>query len=675
VFPPRTKKRRTCHPIVHSLAPALLRPTSVGNFPPSMMTSRHTNNPSSSSSSSPRQYRPSRTLSLPSLPSLLPLSSPAHPSRRFHPYMMVKSHDHHPTPDRRRAHHLPPQPCHNDNGSGWTPSTAARYTYNVCNSPTFALRREKQGIDYFSALPQELIEQIGLYAAAIDPSSSGGPPFLLQRRRLAVLFALSMTSRQFHQIFNHLLFKDPLLIDSTHPYIPNTAWRWIANSPHVPQRSYAAKTFALWRPSPSASTANGNSPSHALNMTSLSCLLSDLANVRELTLSGNFAGKTAVGAGVGEYSRRRSGTRGPQTRTVTGDPDLDEIDGIPPPPVVIPEKSVMPSLRTLRLVDLDNAEMIPELFNPYRLQLTTLEIRPALTSISQTTYHPRAVIEQLSPFIALTLSHCTTLEDVTITLPPEQFDCNHCKHGIKVLSSLFAPVDRAQTRNPSIKKLRLSLPRFDCYSIPYLDPELSDDDDEEFEPIDHAYFFDLLGRVLLDFSSLETFEFTGPAVPPKIERKLRGLVPDIPSMTFHVAEHATGIFARNEQSREDSPWPETSPLPTLSWTPPPPPPTTNTAGFVEYGSSMMSISPPVWIPEPGGDLTTTFSPSVLPSFQAPPTSQAMTHPSTLWDVPSMFSGPTQGYGVGGSSEVFVFEESESMTQDWNEYIQYDPSAI
>jgi len=588
---------------------------------------------------------------------------------------MIKSHDHHPTPDRRRAHYPPPQPCHNDAGSGWTPSTAVRYdtcNYDVCNNPTSALRRKKQELDYFSALPQELIEQIGLYAAAIDPSSSGGSPFLPQRRRLAVLFALSMTSRQFHQIFNHFLYKDPLLIDSTHPYIPNTARQWIANNPHVPQRAYAAKTFALWRPSASASTGNGNSLSHALNMTSLSFLFSHLANVRELTLSGNFAGKTAVGAGVVEYSRRRSVTRGPQTRTATGDPDLDEIDGIPPPPVVIPEKSVMPSLRTLRLVDLDNAEMIPELFNPYRLQLTTLEIRPALTSISQTTYHPRTVIEQLSSFIVLTLSHCTTLEDVTITLPPEQFDCNHCKHGIKVLSSLFVPVDQVRTRNPSVKKLRLSLPRFDCYSIPYLDPELSDDDDEEFEPIDHAYFFDLLGRLLLEFSSLQIFEFTGPAVPPKIERKLRGLVPDIPSMTFNVAEHAKGIFARNEQSREDSPWPETSPLPTISWTPPPPPSTTTTTGFVGYGSSLMSVSPPVWTPEPGRDLTTA---GVVPSFQAPPTSEAMTYPSTLWDIPSIFSGPAQGYGVGGASEVFVFEESESMTQDWNEYIQYDPSAI
>ena len=58
-------------------------------------------------------------------------------------------------------------------------------------------------VDYFSALPQELIEEIGLLTCA-PPYTSSDPsePFVAERHRIRTLHALCLTSRQFNQIFN-----------------------------------------------------------------------------------------------------------------------------------------------------------------------------------------------------------------------------------------------------------------------------------------------------------------------------------------------------------------------------------------------------------------------------------------------------------------------------------------
>jgi hypothetical protein len=460
-------------------------------------------------------------------------------------------------------------------------------------------------VDYFSSLPQELIEQIGVAAMTLDPTPPRTTAFPSERSRLAVLYSLSMTSRQFHQIFNHFLYRDPVLIDSAHPDIPNTARRWIENA-QVQHRARAARTFTLWRPSYTALTHQ----SHALNSTSLGLLLAEAVNVTELTLSGNFGGKCSPSSTqLRDSAVRRTSLTRLQMR-VALDPDLDEIDGLPN----TRSKSVMPNLTTLRLVDVENAEMIPDLFNPYRTPIKTLEIRPSLTSGIGRTYHPRTVIEHLSSFIVLMLTHSPHLESLHIALPPEQFDFNNCRHGTELLSTIFLHTNRKP--NFSIRNLTLSLPQFDCHSYRYMQAGDSDEDsDEDDESIDHAYFFDLLSRVLADFNSLQQFSYSGPVVPVAIERKLRAQCPGV-EMQFAAAEWSKRSFQRDALEGSAAGTFTQGPLPpalTTTWSPPP--------LHAEEGG---------WITDSSGTATTTLGQS------------------------------EEGYG-GGSDE----------TQEWNEYIEYD----
>jgi hypothetical protein len=458
-------------------------------------------------------------------------------------------------------------------------------------------------VDYFSSLPQELIEQIGLAAATVDPSPPGATAFPSERSRLAVLYSLSMTSRQFNQIFNHFLYREPLLIDSADPVIPNTARRWIANA-HVQHRARAARTFTIWRPSSSVLPAQA----HALNSTSLGLLLAEATHVTELTLSGHFGGKSSPSSTqLRDSAVRRTSLTRLQMR-VALDPDLDEIDGLPN----TRSKSTLPNLTTLRLVNIENAEMIPELFSSYRTPIKTLEIRPSLTSASGRTYHPRTVIDHLSSFIVQMLTHSPHLESLDIALPPEQYDFNNCRHGTELLSTIFLHPNRKP--NFSIRNLTLSLPQFDCHSYRYMQAgdseEESDDDDES---VDHAYFFDLLSRVLADFQSLQQFSYSGPVVPVAIERKLRGQCPGV-GMKFAGAEWSKRSFQRD--TSEGSTTVNQGPLPPpseMDWSPTPLP-------AEEAG----------WITDSSGTATTTLGQSEA------------------------------GYG-GGSDEA----------QEWNEYIEYD----
>lgn len=288
------------------------------------------------------------------------------------------------------------------------------------------------------------------------------------------------------------------------------------------------------------------------------------------------------------------------------DPDLDEIDGLPH----TRSKSVMPNLTTLRLVDVENAEMIPELFNPYRTPIKTLEIHPSLTSATGRTYHPRTVIDHLSSFIVLMLTHSPHLESLHISLPPEQYDFNNCRHGTELLSNIFLHPNRKP--NFSIRNLTLSLPQFDCHSYRYMQAGDSDEDsDDDDESIDHAYFFDLLSRVLADFKSLQQFSYSGPVVPVAIERKLRGQCPGV-GMQFAGAEWSKRSFQRDSAVGTSDQGPRPPPT-TTAWNPPP--------LIAEEGG---------WITDSSGTATTTLGPSEA------------------------------GYG-GGSNE----------TQEWNEYIEYD----
>jgi len=105
------------------------------------------------------------------------------------------------------------------------------------------------GIDLFSSLPQELIEQTGLLACEAPFIGDASLAFPAERHRVTTLHALCLVSKQFNNIFNPLLYLEPFIIDTQHADsldLPNSAT--IQLHPSFYPKARLAKRFTLWRP-------------------------------------------------------------------------------------------------------------------------------------------------------------------------------------------------------------------------------------------------------------------------------------------------------------------------------------------------------------------------------------------------------------------------------------------
>src|SRR6202043_654445 len=134
---------------------------------------------------------------------------------------------------------------------------------------------------------QELIEEIGLLACAASFDDNHSEPFHLDRHRQRGLHALSLVSKQFHQIFIHRLYLEPLVIDTQgarSSHLRNSAPLWL--NPSCYTKAPLARRFTLWRPW-SEEIRSGD-----LNPVNPFVMLFMLTNIRELTFSGNFANRS-----------------------------------------------------------------------------------------------------------------------------------------------------------------------------------------------------------------------------------------------------------------------------------------------------------------------------------------------------------------------------------------------
>src|SRR5579862_2553378 len=271
-------------------------------------------------------------------------------------------------------------------------------------------------IDLFSRLPQELIEEIGLWACV--PSFTEDPSYPLLEEdlhRMRTLHALTLVSRQFYQIFTHTLYRHPLIIDTqfaTASNYPNTAPKWVegSNRPYAQQ----AQKFTFWRP-----PGDGLSPTHTFTIFSM------LSNVREITFVGNFGSHFGSG-----------------WRPMTTDP------------------SYLPHLRSVRIMDVDNAQLLNDILLGVAPNITSMVIQVAGEGLLSS-YTPRSVCSQLR----LTIENLSSLEYLSLTIPTLTFAINHCNHAHKLVQKTLSTLPM----KGKLKHLSLGLPLFDCRSSRWSD--------------------------------------------------------------------------------------------------------------------------------------------------------------------------------------------------------------
>jgi hypothetical protein len=347
--------------------------------------------------------------------------------------------------------------------------------YFIETSPPAMVTR----VDYFSALPQELIEEIGLLACAAPYTSSDlSEPFVAERHRMRTLHALCLTSRQFNQIFNPLLYLEPLVVDTqfARSTLPNSATMWLY--PPTYDKAPLAKRFTLWRP-------RLDNPLSRLSPVDPFVMLFMLTNIRELTLSGNFRSISISGSGTQECMTRDT----------------------------ILHSKYLPHLTSIRLLDIDDAHLINILFIGIVDKITSLEIQPSSTGISDD-YSPRSVYTTLRPMI----ENLAMLESLTVSLPGLRVGINHCNHAHKLVQKTLLALPNKE----KLKSCSISLPLFDCRSMQWTDGSDSEDENHQDagRAVDHAWFWMTLQNFLQQCTNLNTFNFKGSQIPHEIGRRL-----------------------------------------------------------------------------------------------------------------------------------------------------------
>ena len=275
-------------------------------------------------------------------------------------------------------------------------------------------------------------------------------------------------------------------------------------------------------------------------------------NIRELTLSGNF-------------------------RNVDHTPNFGGEARMNPP--LMPE--FVPNLTSVRLVDVDDAELLAVLLVGVAHKLTSLCIHPSERGTTLG-YSPRSVYNTLRPVI----ENLVSLVSLSVSLPSVKFGLSridHCTHGCKLVHKSLVPLPAKE----KLQHLAMDLPVFGCRTQfeKYDEPE---------EPtigggkqVDHAWYYMTLQNFLGDCSNLQQLAYKGSHVPMEIVQRLTEACPSA-TMTFVKAEVST-----TQQQQQRRPLSSTSDIfdwmgptghlpfldqPTTSWdellAPPPPAPPT-----------------------------------------------------------------------------------------------------
>ena len=394
---------------------------------------------------------------------------------RYHPYAM----------DKRRCHYSndsvspSPPPTYPDN----TPSHDSRF-----RTPLPTPRRP----DYFSALPQELLEEIGLFASAVSTTHDDRhhEPFRPDRFRLHTLGTLCLVSKLFNQIFNHRLYTEPLVIDTQLAgslNLPNSAPKWITSSY---KKAPEAKRFTLWRPrSEEMSSGIHLRPADPVSITYM------LTNICELTLSGNFRNTD-------------------RQECISKASSLGNT--------LLPK--YVPHLTSVRLLDIDDAEGVAVLLVGIARKITSLVIQPSERGTTPG-YSPRSVYNTLRSVI----ENLSSLSILDVSLPSVKFGLSridHCTHGCKLVHKSLVPLPAKD----KLKQLSIDLPVFGCRT----QFEKYDDDNKQ---VDHAWYYMTLQNFLADCPNLEHLAYKGSAIPAEIVQRLKDACPSA-AMTFVKAEVA-----------------------------------------------------------------------------------------------------------------------------------------
>jgi hypothetical protein len=346
-------------------------------------------------------------------------------------------------------------------------------------------------VDYLSSLPQELIEEIGLMSCMFPYFGETTELFHAERHRVRTLYALCLVSKQLNQIFTRPLYTEPFIIDTQHARTlryQNSAMAWLSPSCHA--NAADAKRFTLWRPQSEEMKKGYLCPINPFVM------LFMLTNLRELTFAGNFKNRPP-----------KDGQRSAKQWTEA---------------TLVPQ--YVPHLTSVRLIDVDDPELINILLIGVAHQITSMVICPAAKGTLDS-YSPRAVYSSMRQ----TIEKLSSLTSFSVSLPGLKGAINHCNHAHKLIQKSIVNLPNKE----NVSALSISLPPFDCRSVQWADQSDSEDDDPK--SVDHAWFWMTLQSVLSEFTNLDTFSFTGSSIPDEIRQKLQSCCLGT-TMSFHKAD-------------------------------------------------------------------------------------------------------------------------------------------
>jgi hypothetical protein len=508
-------------------------------------------------------------------------------SKRYHPYMAPQQHRCRYPDDSVSPS---PPPTASDVHVGFAPASAQT--------------------DYLSALPQELIEEIGLLTCVPSNTADSSEPFQVERHRLRNLHALSLVSKQFHQIFIHRLYLEPLVIDTQgarSSHLRNSAPLWL--NPSCYTKAPLARRFTLWRPW-SEEIRSGD-----LNPVNPFVMLFMLTNIRELTFSGNFANILPKGSNPWIQSTMTS--------------------------------KYVPHLSSVRLIGVDDAELINVFLLGIAPNINTLVIHPSANGAgAPDNYNPRSVYATLR----LTLERLTSLESLTVSLPSVKV--NQCNHGHKLLQKTLLCLPNKE----NLKHFDITLPVFDCRSVQWLD--VSDSEDEQdVRIVDHAWFWMTLQNFLSTLTNLTTFVFTGSMVPDEIRRKVITASPNT-DISFIKAESNRSC---RHYLQNIPPFPYNLDVPAQAQAPVQPESSTTPGSSAPLDHPAMDHARRFWPPP---DPPLVMYPPILPMDPPPPT-DPWYHTSTYEGMPVPFHDDPSRYPLPSLSVFDLLTTPLTSTQ-------YDP---
>jgi len=195
----------------------------------------------------------------------------------------------------------------------------------------------------------------------------------------------------------------------------------------------------------------------------------------------------------------------------------------------------VPHLTSVRLLDIDDAEILAILLVGVAHKLTSLTIHPSERGTTET-YSPRSIYTTLRPV----LENLISLSSLAISLPSVKFGLmkiDHCTHGCKLVHKSLSPLPAKH----KLRNLSIDLPVFGCRTqFEKYDDDDDDDDDLAggIKQVDHAFYYMALQNFLNDCPNLQQLQYKGSSVPAEIVQRLTETCPSA-TMTFVKAQVST----------------------------------------------------------------------------------------------------------------------------------------